>query len=219
MRARLRSVPPTTATERRRVQPLSQDQILDAAEAVFARNGFYAAALKEIAELAGCSVGSVYSFCEGKEDLFAAVLHRRGREFVPGMRELLTVEGDPRDQLHGLAEYQVEFFRRHPHFGRLFLRASGPTKLLLDQDRDEAARARFAEAMRLEADLFRRGQAARVLRGGDPEVLAQLFSGIIAAYQACDPVVVDDAPPGTERLTLAELHALLDGAFVLDGAA
>jgi len=214
----LPAVPATTATERRREQPLSQDQILDAAEEVFARKGFYATPLKEIAELAGCSVGSVYSFFEGKEDLFAAVLHRRGREFVPGMREVLADGGDPREQLHRLAEYQVEYFRRHPRFGRLFLRASGPTKLLLDPDRDETARARFAEAMTLEAELFRRGQAAGALRVGDPEVLAQLFSGIIAAYQACDPVVVDDAVPGTERLALAELHALLDGAFVTNGA-
>jgi AcrR family transcriptional regulator len=214
----LPGVPATTATERRREQPLSQGQILDAAEAVFAEKGFYATTLRQIAELAGCSVGSVYSFFEGKEDLFAAVFHRRGEEFVPGMRAVLTSDASPGKQLHDLAEFQVQFFRRHPQFGRLFLRASGPTQLLVAPDADEAARARFAEAMALESDLFRRGQAAGELRAGDPEVLAQLFSGVVAAYQSCDPAVVDGAAPGTERFALEDLHALLDGAFTANGA-
>lgn len=211
-------MPVTTATEKRREQPLSQGQILDAAEAVFAEKGFYATTLREIADLAECSVGSVYNFFVGKEDLFAAVFHRRGEEFVPGMRALLTSDATPSEQLHDLAEFQVEFFRRHPRFGRLFLRASGPTQLLLAPNPDEAARARFAEAMALESDLFRRGQAAGELRDGDPEVLAQLFSGVVSAYQSCDPAVVDGAAPGTERFALADLHALLDGAFVTNGA-
>jgi AcrR family transcriptional regulator len=216
-------VPGTMATagrkDQRRVtqQRITQDQLLDAAEEVFAAKGFYATTLKEIAELAEVAVGSLYSFFAGKDDLFAAVFHRRGEEFVPAMRALLTSDAAPVEQLHQLAEYQIEYFRQHPEFGRLFLRASGPTKLLLEPDRDEASRARFGEAMRLEAALFERGQAAGQLRAGDPQVLAHLFSGVIASYQACDPVVVDGAPAGTERFELRDLHALLDDAFTTNG--
>jgi DNA-directed RNA polymerase specialized sigma24 family protein len=43
-------------------QDLSRTQLLDAAEEVFGRKGFHATTLKEIAELAEFSVGSVYSF-------------------------------------------------------------------------------------------------------------------------------------------------------------
>ena len=38
---------------------------------------------------------------------------------------------------------------------------------------------------------------------------------MIAAYQSSDPVVASGAPPGTERMPLAELHEILDGAFAL----
>ena len=160
----------TAGRSQRRVsqQRISKDQLLDAAEEVFADKGFYATTLKEIAELAEVAVGSLYSFFAGKDDLFAAVFHRRGEEFVPAMRALLTSDAEPVEQLHALAEYQIEFFRQHPAFGRLFLRASGPTQLLLEPDRDDASRARFAEAMRLEAALFERGQAAGQLRAGWP---------------------------------------------------
>lgn len=56
---------------------LSRNQILDAAEQVFARDGFHDAALREIAELAEFSVGAVYSFFAGKEDIYQAIFLRR----------------------------------------------------------------------------------------------------------------------------------------------
>ena len=53
--------------EQRRLQhqDLSRNQLLDAAEEVFGRKGFHETTLKEVAELAEFSVGSVYSFFNG----------------------------------------------------------------------------------------------------------------------------------------------------------
>ena len=44
---------------------------------MFARKGFHAASLEEVAEQAGYSKGAVYSNFTGKEDLFAALLEQR----------------------------------------------------------------------------------------------------------------------------------------------
>ena len=72
----------------------------------------------------------------------------------------------------------------------------------------------YEESMRLQADLFERGQRAGEFRTGDPQVLARLFTGLISSYQALDPVVVSDAAEGEERLPLVELHDLVERAFV-----
>ena len=74
---------------------------------------------------------------------------------------------------------------------------------------------RYEEAMNLQASLFRRGQRAGVLRKGDPQVLARLFSGLISGYQALDPAVISDDPDRGERLPLAELHDIVESTFVL----
>ncbi|MDD9372224.1 MAG: helix-turn-helix domain containing protein, partial [Acidimicrobiales bacterium] len=65
--------------EQRRLQhqDLSRAQLLDAAEEVFGRKGFHEATLKEVAELAEFSVGSVYSFFTNKDDLFRQIFVRR----------------------------------------------------------------------------------------------------------------------------------------------
>jgi hypothetical protein len=106
----------------------------------------------------------------------------------------------------------VTFFREHTSFGRLFLRTSGVTLGDLDSKIDQSAVENYAEAMNLQAKLFREGQESGELRDGDPEVLAQLFSGVVSAYQASDPLIVGSAG-ATERMPLDELHAILDAAF------
>jgi AcrR family transcriptional regulator len=204
---------PSRREERRLLQQdLSRSQLLDAAEEVFGRKGFHETTLKEVAELAEFSVGSVYSFFESKDDLFRQIFLRRGEEFMPGMHAVLDPDGEPVAQLHALVDFQVGFFRRHPRFGRLFLRHSSATMPSDDREVDVVVGRRYDEAMQLQAALFARGQAAGVLRAGDPEVLARLFSGLISAYQALDPAVVSDDVDG-ERFPLQDLHDLVGRAF------
>ena len=55
----------------------SRSRILDAAEAVFAREGFEGAKIRDIAELAGAPLGLVHHHGGGKEALFREVVARR----------------------------------------------------------------------------------------------------------------------------------------------
>src|SRR4051812_38577832 len=105
------------AQRRRRHQALSQEQLLDAAEEIFGRKGYHETTLKEVAELAEFSVGSVYSFFENKDDLFRQIFVRRGAQFMPGIRALLgAADRPPIEALHQLVDFEVEWFRAHPHF-------------------------------------------------------------------------------------------------------
>jgi len=201
--------------EQRRAQHqgLSRTQLLDAAEEVFGRKGYHETTLKEVAELAEFSVGSVYSFFENKDDLFRQIFLRRGEEFTAASAHLLTGEGSALERLHQLVDFEVGFFRDHPHFGRLYLRSSSAVMLSEDRRVDAAVAERYEATMAQQADLFRRGQASGELCAGDPEVLSRLFSGVISAYQALDPAVMSDDAEALERLPLAELHQLVERAF------
>jgi TetR/AcrR family transcriptional regulator len=204
------------AERRLRQQDDSRAQLLDAAEEVFGHKGFHEATLKEVAELAEFAVGSVYSFFENKDDLFRQIFVRRGAEFMPQLHAILDDKAaSPVEQLHALVDFEVGYFRTHPHFGRLYLRYSSAAALSTDREIDLVMKERYEDAMQLQASLFRRGQRAGALRDGDPEVLARLFSGIVSAYQALDPAVVSDEPNPRERLPLAGLHEIIDRAFGL----
>lgn len=209
----------TSRREQRRLlqQELSRAQLLDAAEEVFGAKGFHDTTLKEIAELAEFSVGSVYTFFENKDDLFLNVFLRRGDEFMPGLEEAARGGDDPVAQLHALVDYEVGFFRAHPHFGRLYLRTSSASLPGTELPSSATLRANFERAMAVQADVFARGQAAGSLRPGDPAVLGRLLSGLVAAYQSTDPAVIGDGTADAgERLALADLHEIVDRAFRAD---
>ncbi|MCU1352165.1 MAG: regulatory protein TetR [Acidimicrobiales bacterium] len=202
--------------QRRRLQhqDLSRTQLLDAAEEVFGRKGYHDATLKEVAELAGFSVGSVYSFFENKDDLFRQIYLRRAEEYMPALRAVIGSEGTALDVLHRVVTFEVQYFRDHPHFGRLYLFRSGH---VIGPDAtpsvDPAIVANFDEAMRLQADLFARGQRSGQLRRGDPAVLSRLLSGMVSAYHQTDPAVIGDDPGAGERLPLHDLLDLVERAF------
>jgi hypothetical protein len=78
---------------------------------------------------------------------------------------------------------------------------------------DEALSSNFDTAMELQAGIFARGQAAGQFRDGDPEVLAHLFSGLVAAFQSIDPAVTEADGDAGERLLLSDLHEIVERAF------
>ena len=179
---------------------------------MFGAKGFHETTLKEIAELAEFSVGSVYSFFENKDDLFLNVFLRRGSEFLPGMDAVVNGPGSPLEILHGLVDYQIGFFRQHPHFGRLYLRSASGNQAGPDTPESPDLAANYQQAMDSQADLFARGQQAGQVRDGDPVVLGRLFTGLVVAYQSLDPAIVSD-DVSSERLSLDALHEIIDAAF------
>ena len=212
----MRYAPAMTATglreqRRRALLEFHREHLLDAAEAVFGARGFQDATIKEIAERAEISVGAVYGIVDGKEDLLAQTLARRGTQFLAEMERVVAGVDDPRATLHALADAQIDFFRRHPAFGRLWLRSAGPGRFGLSPSSLDRLGVNADRSMEMEAEVIRRGQVAGVVRSGDPTALAAIFSGIVQAYQANDPASVGET--GAERLSLADLHALVEGAF------
>ena len=69
-------------TRRRLPRGEREQQIIDCAIRVFARRGYSAASVDEIAELAGVSKPLVYLYLESKEGLFLACLHREEQRLV-----------------------------------------------------------------------------------------------------------------------------------------
>ena len=196
-------------------QALSRLHLLDAAEEVFGRKGYHETTLKEVAELAEFSVGSVYSFFENKDDLFRQIFVRRGDEFMPLLRSLLSTKRTPLEQLHDLVDFEIGFFRTNPKFGRLFLKFSSAALQSADRLADDLTIGNFEETMDLQAALFKRGQKAKQIVAGAPWVLARLLSGLMAAYQALDPLVMSDEPDPVERFALTDFHDIVARTFAL----
>ncbi|MBW1600151.1 TetR/AcrR family transcriptional regulator [Streptomyces sp. JJ38] len=72
-----------TEKRRRRVpRQVREQQMIDVAVQVFAKRGYHAASVDEIAELAGVSKPMVYLYLDSKENLFIACVRREARRLA-----------------------------------------------------------------------------------------------------------------------------------------
>lgn len=200
---------------RREKDRVSREHLLDAAEHVFGNKGFHEATLKEVAERAEFSVGAIYGFFEGKDDLFAHVLERQGSALLERQREVLAGPGTSLDKLHRIVDVQIAYFRERPDFYRLFQRELGGATWTLRASLNERGYERYRAVMEFEAALFAEGVAAGELRNEDPEILAALFSGVMASYIAQWVFGLDDDGSSStdDRYPVGQLHQLIDRAF------
>ena len=95
--------------------------LLDAASRVFARRGYHAAAVDEVAEEAGFSTGALYSNFDGKEDLFLALLQREIERQVDAVAAVVADRETLDERARGGAEYWIEFLDREPELVLLFM--------------------------------------------------------------------------------------------------
>lgn len=112
-------------TRRAEAAETSKKAILDAAEALFARQGYEATSLQAISDRAGVTRGLPTYFFGSKEDLYRAVLERT---FALSMtHELLTLlreqaqhpEVRPEEGLRVVIERLFDFLVTHPTFIRI----------------------------------------------------------------------------------------------------
>lgn len=101
----------------------TRDRILDVADDVFARYGYLAARLDDIAEEVGIRQPSLFHHFRNKEALYEAVLNRWLERQATFFESELSEEPDPSPEmeLNLLTNATVEFLLDHPNFSYLAL--------------------------------------------------------------------------------------------------
>ena len=96
-------MPPTvSALPAERAPNERQTRILDAAESVFARAGFHAATMQDVAAEAGMSPGNLYRYFASKDAIIAAMAERDRQQIAADFSALDPAKGPLLDQLEAL---------------------------------------------------------------------------------------------------------------------
>jgi AcrR family transcriptional regulator len=165
----------------------ARTDILDAAQARFARQGFDGTTIKLIAADAGVNSALLYYYFRDKERLYQAVLDRLVQEMVRRGVRRLEAPGTSEERLRGFLELQGEILGGHPHFYPLLLRE------LVDH-----AAARAVEQIKLvAATMFRRlcevveqGQREGAFRADlDPRFAAISCVSMVAHFFTARPAI------------------------------
>ena len=113
-------------------------RLLASAARVFARRGFHAASVEEVAEDAGFSKGAVYSNFASKEDLFLAMVEARFRDRLAAIRAAVAEPGAPGEQARRSADSFIRTLAADPEWPPVFM------EFWAYAQRDPSVRRRFA---------------------------------------------------------------------------
>ena len=178
--------------------PSTRDAILDAAERLFARQGFAATTIKQIGAESGVNSALLYYYFADKETLYREMIRRAIGGFAATARQRLTEESDPEQAIRRFIRFQVEFMTANPRVLHLLVRE------LVEHEAKHAAAdiaplaANFYTALR---GIVERGQeSGRFRRELDPRfaaisvisqavwmIIARPAAGVFLGYGTAGP--------------------------------
>jgi TetR/AcrR family fatty acid metabolism transcriptional regulator len=174
------------STQRRRRRPAERaprggdkrDRILDAAVRVFARKGFHATRVSEVAQAAGVADGTIYLYFKSKEELLVSLFEARVERLLTFMGTELPKAPTATKKLERIIELQLGLLEGERDLAEVvtvILRQS--TKLMR-----EYAAPKFSAYLDAIARVIAEGQATGELRTGvSPTLAARAIFGALDA--------------------------------------
>ncbi len=157
----------------------SQDRrraILDAAVRVFARSGFHACRVSDIADEAGVAYGLVYHYFGSKDSVLDTLFLERWDVMLATISEVDATDAAAREKLYAIASFIVDSYRHDPELMKVIIVEVTRAANSFGQTHLE----RIREAYRRIADIVTAAQRAGVFKAEvDAQFAAMAFYGAI----------------------------------------
>ena len=150
--------------------------ILDAAIRVFARQGFHASRVSDVADEAGVAYGLVYHYFNSKDEILDTLFLERWEVMLSAIVEIDARDIPARDKLHDIAGFIVDSYRHDPDLMKVII--CEVTRAANSFGASHLGKIR--EAYELIAGIVRRAEERDEFRSGiEPEFAALAFYGAI----------------------------------------
>ena len=201
----------------------TSDLILDAAERLFARQGFTATTIKQIGKEANVNPALLYYYYDSKETLYRAMLQRILGQLLARGTDAMQRATSHAERIRAFVRAQVKLLAEHPHFPQLFVRE------MIDHQAAHAEQAftgTAAAAFKGLCEVIEAGQRDGVFRRSlDPRFAAISTIAQIAYFVIARPAVglllghgTDGPPPELSQLFFAHAEAFALDALLVDRA-
>jgi TetR/AcrR family fatty acid metabolism transcriptional regulator len=151
-------------------------QILDAAVRVFARQGFHATRVSDIADEAGVAYGLVYHYFKSKDEVLNELFIERWSLLLAAIEETDRTGASPRQKLAAVATFIFDSYRHDPELMKVIIVEVTRAANSFGQTHLEEIRRAYESIAKIVAD----GQESGAFRGDVAPMFASLaFYGAI----------------------------------------
>jgi len=185
-------------------------QILDAAVKVFAKNGFHASRVGDIAEEAGIAYGLVYHYFKSKEELLETIFRDTWTQMLARINEVEASDVSASEAVRQVTALLLRTWRRDPDLVRVLVREVTRSPHVQREIEE------ITQAMQALEGIIRRGQETGEFNSDlDPRLGAVVFYG--ALDEVLSGWVLGQLPDKDEDIAKAErtVHRLLVDGLAL----
>ncbi|HVY11340.1 MAG TPA: TetR/AcrR family transcriptional regulator [Mycobacteriales bacterium] len=185
-------------------------RLVDAAKAVFARDGFLDARITDIAEGAGVSHGSFYHYFESKEQIFREVADALDDRFNAPVPDVIMAETSSASPLERIREGNRQFLESYQRDSRLFIEVEQVARF------DEELKADRRKHLQRYGDQLARSivelqAAGRADDGLDPVLASHAIGAMVVRFAdlwLAQGIVETDIDQAVDQLTRLVGNAL-----------
>jgi AcrR family transcriptional regulator len=151
-------------------------QILDAAIRVFARHGFHATRVSDIADEAGVAYGLVYHYFSSKDEVLNELFLERWSLLLAAIEEADRAGDSPREKLGAVATFIFESYRHDPELMKVIIVEVTRAANSFGRTHLEEIRRAYESIAKIVQD----GQAAGAFRADiAPDFVSMAFYGAV----------------------------------------
>jgi len=152
-----------------------RDRILAAAERIFARHGFFAARVSEIAKDAGVADGTIYLYFKSKDDLLISLFESRMKQVNETLKKAIAGLS-PVEQLRAFIRAYLRLINDEPNAAEvLTIELRQSSKFMKEYDNVE-----FADFLRMLGGIIAKGQEAGDFDDAIPShIAARMIFGVL----------------------------------------
>jgi len=185
-------------------------RILEASKKIFFRDGFMAANLDEIAELAGVAKGTLYRYFDNKAQIYLAVLSRKARRFENKLQDALDPQATPVEALVRVSRFYFHHYVENPDYFQIFWAIENQAVIgeLPPEVVGEVTRL-WEESLGILAGIIERGMEEGVFARGDAWEVASIL------WTLANAIIRAEGSPAHRSLRRSELDTFFDDAISL----
>jgi AcrR family transcriptional regulator len=169
-------------TRKERDRQRHAEEILKAAESVFAEKGYEGARMSDIAERAEFSVGYLYQTWEGKGDLYRSLVESKFEAFKMHVENGINSTTDPFDKVNVLIDAHAEFIEENKEFAKIYLVETSPAEIRAVNAVGNRLKKAHTDYLILVANIFKNGVDKKIFTALPPRDLALALEGMIFEF-------------------------------------
>ena len=169
-------------SRKEREYQMRREEILKAAEQIFAKNGFHNSTVAEIAKESEFAIGTLYQFFTNKEELYYTMMIEKFDLLYQTLQNEVGKNSGCREKLNGVVGVILSFIEQHSDFFKIFTwELNVLNSNMNNQLQDQLISKHFAY-IKLISDVITEGVKEGLLKEGHADDLSTALVGMMNIF-------------------------------------